>query len=246
MDCSTPGLPVHRQLPELAQTHVHWVGDAIQPSHPLLSLSPPAFNLSQHQGLFQWVSSLHQMATVLELHLQHQSFRVDFFHFTTILLSVVCLVLVFFPLSCLQHVCFKILSICIFSKFLEKNSTAISHHISFSLLLSPGSLWYCTINISHFCSSLIERIPLISVRVGLVISAEPCSCRLFLCIKMYHILRTCWQDGQIEGHELNSSYKNIEIMTNCSKPSTKKKKKNEQTKTNTETYKKIYPTSKDK
>ena len=56
MDCSTPGLPVHHQLPELAQTHVHWVSDAIQPSHPLLSLSPSAFNLSQHQGLFHWGS----------------------------------------------------------------------------------------------------------------------------------------------------------------------------------------------
>ena len=68
--------------PELAQTHVHWVGDAVQPSHPLLSPSPPAFNLSQHQGLFQWVSSLHQVAKVLELQLQHQSFqwifRIDF------------------------------------------------------------------------------------------------------------------------------------------------------------------------
>ena len=53
MDCSTPGFPVHHHLLELAQTHVHRVGDAIQPSHPLLSLSPPAFNLSQHQGLFQ-------------------------------------------------------------------------------------------------------------------------------------------------------------------------------------------------
>ena len=52
MDCSMPGLPVHHQLPEFTQTHVHWVGDAIQPSHPLLSHSPPAFNLSQHQGLF--------------------------------------------------------------------------------------------------------------------------------------------------------------------------------------------------
>ena len=51
MDCSMPGFPVHHQLPELTQTHVHWVGDAIQPSHPLLSPSPPAFNLSQHQGL---------------------------------------------------------------------------------------------------------------------------------------------------------------------------------------------------
>ena len=59
MDCSTSGFPVHHQLPELAQTHVHWVGDAILPSHPLLSPSPPAFNLSQHQGVFQWVSSSH-------------------------------------------------------------------------------------------------------------------------------------------------------------------------------------------
>ena len=59
MDRSTEGLPVHHQLPELAQTHVHRVSDAIQPSHPLSSTSPPAFNLSQHQGLFQWVSSLH-------------------------------------------------------------------------------------------------------------------------------------------------------------------------------------------
>ena len=59
MNCSMPGLPVHHQLPELTQTHVHWVNDAIQPSHPLSSLSPPALNLSQHQGLFQWVSSLH-------------------------------------------------------------------------------------------------------------------------------------------------------------------------------------------
>ena len=69
MDCSTLGLPVHHQLPELAQTHVHWVSDTIQPSHPLLSTSPPAFSLSQHQGLFQWVSSLHQVAEVLELQL---------------------------------------------------------------------------------------------------------------------------------------------------------------------------------
>ena len=55
MDCSTPGFPIHHQLPELTETHVHWVGDAIQPSHPLLSHSPPAFNLSQHQSLFKWV-----------------------------------------------------------------------------------------------------------------------------------------------------------------------------------------------
>ena len=75
MDCSTPGLPVHHQLPEFTQTHVHWVGDAIQPSHPLSPPSPPAFNLSQHQGLFKWVSSSHQVARVLEFQLQHQSFQ---------------------------------------------------------------------------------------------------------------------------------------------------------------------------
>ena len=60
MDCSTPGLPVHHQLLEFTQTHVHWVGDAIQQSHPLSSPSPPAFHLSQHQGLFKWVSSSQQ------------------------------------------------------------------------------------------------------------------------------------------------------------------------------------------
>ena len=75
MTCSTPGLPVHHQLPEFTQTHVHWVGDAIWPSHLLLSPSPPAFNLSQHQGLFNWVSSSHQVAKVLEFQLQHQSFQ---------------------------------------------------------------------------------------------------------------------------------------------------------------------------
>ena len=74
-DCSTPDFPVHHQLPELAQTHVHQVSDAIQPSHPLLLPSPPAFNLSQHQGLSQRVSSSHQVARVLELQLQHQSFQ---------------------------------------------------------------------------------------------------------------------------------------------------------------------------
>ena len=75
MNRSTPGLPVHHQLLEFTQTHVHWVGDAIQPSHPLLSPSPPALNLSQHQGLFQWISPLHQAAKVLEFQLQHQSFQ---------------------------------------------------------------------------------------------------------------------------------------------------------------------------
>ena len=69
MDCSRPGLPVHHQLMEFSQTHVCWVSDAIQPSHPLSSPSPPAFNLSQHQGLFIWVSSSHQVARVLEFQL---------------------------------------------------------------------------------------------------------------------------------------------------------------------------------
>ena len=68
----TPGLPVHHQLPESTQTHVHWVGDAIQPSHPLSSPSPPTFNLSQHQSLFQRVRSSHQLAEVLELQLWRQ------------------------------------------------------------------------------------------------------------------------------------------------------------------------------
>ena len=73
MDCSTPGFLVLHYLSDLAQTHVHRVGNAIKPSHPLSSPSPPAFNLSQHQDLFQWVSSSHQVAKVLDLQLQHQS-----------------------------------------------------------------------------------------------------------------------------------------------------------------------------
>ena len=75
MDCNMTGFPVHHQLMELDQTHVHQVSDAIQPSHPLLSPSPLTFNLSQQQGLFQGVSSLHQVAKVLEFQLQHQSFQ---------------------------------------------------------------------------------------------------------------------------------------------------------------------------
>ena len=84
MNRSTPGLPVHHQLLEFTQTHVHWVSDTIQLSHPLSSPSPPALNLSQHQGLFKWVSSSHQVAKLLEFHLQHQSFqwtpRTDFLY----------------------------------------------------------------------------------------------------------------------------------------------------------------------
>ena len=74
MNRSMPGLPVHHQLSEFIQTHAYWVGDAIQPSHLLSSPSPPAPNPSQHQGLFQWVSSLHEVAKVLEFQLQHQTF----------------------------------------------------------------------------------------------------------------------------------------------------------------------------
>ena len=88
MDCSTSGLPVHCQLWEFTQTHVHWVGDAIQPSHPLLSLSPPALNISQHQGLFKWVSSSHQWSKYWSFHFSISpsneysgpvSFRMDWF-----------------------------------------------------------------------------------------------------------------------------------------------------------------------
>ena len=73
MDCSTPGFPVPHTFPELAQTHAHWISDAIRPSCPL-SPSSPTLSLSQHQGLFQWVSGSHQVAQVLKLQLQHQSF----------------------------------------------------------------------------------------------------------------------------------------------------------------------------
>ena len=85
VDYSMLGFSVHHQLLELAKTHVHWTGDAIQSSHPLLSPSPPVFNLSQHQGLFQWVSSSHQVAKVLGLHPSSEylgliSFRIDWFY----------------------------------------------------------------------------------------------------------------------------------------------------------------------
>ena len=82
MDCSTLGLPVPHHLPEFAQVHIHCISDATPPSHPLPSTSPPAPNLSQHQGLFQWIGSSHQVPKVLELQFQHQfiqwAFGVDF------------------------------------------------------------------------------------------------------------------------------------------------------------------------
>ena len=75
MNCSTPGLPIYHQLPEFTQTHIHRISDAIQPSHPLSFPSPPAPNPFQHQRLFQWVNSLHEVAKVLEFQLQHHSFQ---------------------------------------------------------------------------------------------------------------------------------------------------------------------------
>jgi len=75
MNCSTPGLPVHQQLPEFTQTHIHPVGDAIQPSHPLSSPFPPSLSSFQHQSLSQWVNSSHEVAKVLEFQLKHHSFQ---------------------------------------------------------------------------------------------------------------------------------------------------------------------------
>ena len=77
MDHSMPGFPVHHQLPEFTQTHVHWVSDAIQPSHPLSSPSPSTINLSQYQGPFKWVTSSHQVAKLLEFQLYHQTFPMN-------------------------------------------------------------------------------------------------------------------------------------------------------------------------
>ena len=99
MDCSMPGFLVHHQLLELAQTHFHWVGDAIQASHPLLSPSP-AFHLSQHQGLFQWVSSLHHVAKVLEF--QWQCIVVVIMVITIIVVCSICCVF----LLCCHSKCF--------------------------------------------------------------------------------------------------------------------------------------------
>ena len=81
MDCSTPAFPVLHSLPEFAQIHAHWVGNALQPSYPLLPLSPPPLSLSQHQGLFQWVGSSHQMAKVLELQMLFSLNKDCYFYF---------------------------------------------------------------------------------------------------------------------------------------------------------------------
>ena len=110
MDYRTPGFPVHHQLPKFTQAHVHW---AIQPSHPLSSPSPPVFNLSQHQGLFKWVSSLHQVAKILEFQLQRLSFIVTTFFTNWRFVTTLCqtsLLAPFFPnsicLLCVSVSCF--------------------------------------------------------------------------------------------------------------------------------------------
>ena len=120
MNHSTPGLPVHHQLPEFIQTHVHRVSDAIQPSHPLSSPSPPAPNPSQHQGLFQWVCSSHQVAKVLEFQLQPQSFqwtpRTDLLAVQGTLKSL------------LQHHSSKVQNSSALSFLHSSNLTSIHHH----------------------------------------------------------------------------------------------------------------------
>ena len=108
MNHSTPGLPVHHQLLESTQTHAHWVGDAIWPSYPLSSPSPPALSLFQHQGLFKWVSSSHQVAKVLEFQLQHPSFQctyIDTYLITNMLSSCGSLFFVIkFKIDCIINI----------------------------------------------------------------------------------------------------------------------------------------------
>ena len=101
MNCSTPGLPVHHQLPEFSQTHIHWVGDAIQPSHPLLSPSPPAPNPSQHQSLFQWVNSSHEVAKVIfrSIHIAaNGSYSVLFYDW--VISHCICVLCLLYPFLC--------------------------------------------------------------------------------------------------------------------------------------------------
>ena len=132
MDCSMPGFPALHYLLEFAWTHVHWVGDVIQASHFLLLPSPPSLNCSQHQGLFQWVGSLHQVARVLELQLQHQPFHCIFIQ-------------VWFP--------FRLTGLV---SFLSKggssifSSTAVRKHQFFG---AQSSLW----SNSHICTRLLEK-----------------------------------------------------------------------------------------
>ena len=156
MDCRTPGFPVHHQLPELAQTHVHLVGDANQPSHPPSSSPPPGFNLSKHQGLSQWVSSLNQVAksigalasaSILPMNIQ------DWF-------SLGLTGLIFLP-----------------SKGL---SSLLQHHSSkASFFGTQLSLWFN----SHIHTWLLEKPLLLCFRFTGKLSAK---CRDFSCVKCSH------------------------------------------------------------
>ena len=150
MDCSTLGFPVYQRLPELTQTHVHRVGDAIQPSHPLSSPSPPTFNPSQHQGLFKWVGSSHQVAKVLKFQLQHQSFqwifRTDFLQVDRLTLLAVLILLpkkLQLQLSC----CAKKFLTSVHSIILS--SSVQPRNISLSVLHFLFSLWFHHWNSGH-------------------------------------------------------------------------------------------------
>ena len=134
MDCSMPGPLVHHQLLDLTHTHVHWVGDAIQPLHPLLSPSPPTFNLSQHWRLFKWVSSSHQVAKVLELQLQHQSFQcifLDHFKFmNTFLWPRTCSSLINFFCMYLKRMCNLLLCMIFYKMVSQVNWASVFFQFS--------------------------------------------------------------------------------------------------------------------
>ena len=158
MDYSTSGFPVHHQLPELAQTHVHWVGYAIQPSHPLLSPSPPALNLSQHQGLFQWVSSSHQVPKYWSFSFSINpsnecsgliSFRMDWLDFLAAQGT----------LKSLQHHSWKA-SILWHSAFFI---VQLSHHIRSYLILNPVTSWIIWFFFFFFGGVLTEEAEFINI-----------------------------------------------------------------------------------
>ena len=177
MNCSTPGLPVYHQLPESSQTHVHWVGDATQPSHLLPFPSPPALNFSEHQGLFKWVNSSHQVAKILEFQLnispsnEHPdliSFRIDWLG----LLAVQRTLKIVF-----QHHISKA------SMMLYEEISSFSHSIVFlyvfvliaeeGFLISPcNSLWLCIqigasfLSFFGFCFSSIHILLMENIKIS--------------------------------------------------------------------------------
>ena len=141
MDCSMLGFPVHHQLLEFALIHVHQVSDAIQPSHPLFSPSPPALNLSQDRSLSQWLSSPHQVAKVLEFQLQHQSFQwifstnfLFFFFYTSILFYLFIFLLSFYFSNFILFLNLTILYwFCQISKWICHRYTCVPHPEPFPL-----------------------------------------------------------------------------------------------------------------